>query len=97
MDRFRLEGLDADTDVALLEMDRSDANTVAEHCKALHNAGLTGDGDMKLAMSVPGWFIVDWCNKKGITIARFMREQSVQTRFLEDPELSMFRVWKGRI
>lgn len=95
--RFRLEELDARHDVALHEIDRADADTVAEYCKAAHNDGAHGSADMKHVMRVDGFFIVDWCNKRGLTFAQFMRDQSIQKAFMEDPELSMFRIWKGRV
>lgn len=97
MDRFRLETLDNGALAAINELDRADADIVAEHCKSLAGAGLTGSSDMKHAMSVPGWFIVDWCNKRGMTFAEFERDQKAQNAFLDDPDLAMFRVWKGKV
>lgn len=95
--RFRLEELDAAHDVALHEIDRADADLIADHCKALHNEGATGSQDMKLAMRVDGFFIMDWCNKHGVTWGQFMRDSALQRRFIDDPDLSMFRVWKGKL
>lgn len=95
--RFRLEELDANHDVALHEIDRADADTIAEYCKAAHNAGEHGSADMKHAMRVDGWFILDWCNRRGVTWGQFMRDKSLQNAFLDDPDLSVFRIWKGRI
>lgn len=95
--RFRLEEYDATRDVALHEIDRADADLLAEHCKALHNNGLHGSKDMKLAMKVDGFFIMDWCNKHGVTWKQFFNDPALQNRFIEDPDLSVFRVWKGRL
>lgn len=95
--RFRLEEHDDTHDVALHEIDKADADTIAEFCKSAHNAGATGSSEMKHVMRVDGWFIVDWCNKRGVTFAQFMRDESLQMAFMEDPSLSMFRIWKGRV
>lgn len=95
--RFRLEEHDAAHDVALHEIDKADADTIAKYCKAAHNAGQVGSSEFRHAMKVDGWFIVDWCNRKGVTFAQFMRDQSLVNAFLDDPDLSAFRIWKGRI
>jgi len=95
--RFRLEEYDSAHDVALHEIDRADADLIAEHCKAASNDGQIGSGDMKHAMRVDGWFILDWCNKKGVTWSQFFHDTKLQTLFLEDPNLSVFRIWKGAL
>lgn len=95
--RFRYEHIDADTDVAIHEIDKADAQLLADHCKALHNAGAGNGKNEKLAMRVDGFFILDWCNKRGVTWAEFFRDRRLQEQFIEDPDLSMFRVWKGKV
>lgn len=77
--------------------DKRDLDALAKHCADLRSVGAgNGKGD-KLCMSVDGWVINDWCVKKGITFAEFMRDQSLQTRFVEDPDNAAFRVWEGRL
>lgn len=78
-------------------IDKRVLDAQAEHCKALRSAGFGNGKDDKLAMSVDGWVINDWCVKKGITFAEFMRDQKLQTRFVEDPANAAFRVWEGRL
>ena len=48
-------------------------------------------------MSVDGWVINDWCVKQGIAFAEFMRDQKLQTRFVEDPANAAFRIWEGKL
>jgi len=88
---------DAVHDVHVYEVPTADLDAVAEHCKALHNAGHTGSSDMKLAASVPAFFIQKYINDNKITFAEFMRDQAHMRRFLDDPALAHFRIWKGRI
>lgn len=78
-------------------IDKRTLQAQAEHCKALRSAGVGNGKDEKLAMSVDGWVINDWCVKKGITFAEFMRDRKLQTRFIEDPDNAAFRVWEGRL
>ena len=53
--------------------------------------------DMKHVASVDQAVIIDWCNKRGITFQRFMNDQSLVNAFLDDPDNSAFRIWKGRV
>lgn len=94
---FFVEALDADRIVMGATADKRDVDAVADHCKALSNAGAGNGKDEKLAMSAPGWVVNDWCVRKGITFGEFMRDQRLQTRFIEDPANAHFRIWKGRI
>lgn len=69
----------------------------ADQCAALRAAGAGNGKDEKLAMSVDGWVINDWCVKKGIAWAEFMRNQRLQTQFIEDPDNAAFRIWTGKL
>ena len=51
----------------------------------------------KHVASVDQAVIIDWCNKRGITFQRFMNDQSLINSFLDDPDNSSFRIWKGRV
>lgn len=73
-----------------------DLDTLVTYCRERGETERAGS-DMKLAASVEGTVIMDWCNKRGITWQRFMNDQALQARFLDDPENACFRVWKGRI
>lgn len=71
---------------------------VADHAKALHNDGLhTALGGDKLVASVHPAVIHQWCTARGITMSQFMCDQKLSKQFLEDPDNSAFRVWKGAI
>jgi hypothetical protein len=98
MDRFDIVHADAHTVTTVNATDKADVDLVAAHCAALRSAGAVQnkDGD-KLAASVPGWVINDWCTRKGITFRQFMQDRVIQDRFLMDPDNAAFRVWQGRI
>lgn len=92
-----IEAIDNDTLLMATTADKRDVDAVAEHCAALRSVGAGNGKDDKLAMSAPGWVVNDWCVKKGISFAEFMRDQRLQTRFVEDPDNSAFRIWTGRL
>jgi hypothetical protein len=95
--RFRLDTLDANTDVAIHEADRADLDALADHCRALHNSGQGNGKDQKLVMRADAFTIQAWCDAKGITWQQFWRDPKTIDRFLMDPDNSAFRVWKGRL
>lgn len=94
---FIVEDIGGDELMLGATIDKRVLQAQAEHCKALRSAGFGNGKDDKLAMSVDGWVINDWCVKKGVTFAEFMRDQKLQTRFVEDPDNAAFRVWEGRV
>jgi hypothetical protein len=69
---------------------------LVDTCKALHNEGFHGTSDMRPLMSVPGVMIEAWCEKRGVTFAEFNRDAKLQSAFINDPDLSAFRIWKGK-
>lgn len=79
------------------EVSADAVNAVKEHCAALRSAGVTGSNEMRYAATVPGWVILDWCNRKGVEWGRFMRDEALQSLFLDDPDNSAFRIWQGKI
>jgi len=96
--RAYIEAVDAQHDAYIHAVDKSELDIIAEHCKALQSAGLTKthDGDWH-AMTVHGWTIQAWCDKRGVTFRQFMRDKSLQDRFIHDPDNAAFRVHGGRI
>lgn len=54
-------------------------------------------GDFKKAGIIPLVALEAWMRLKGVTFADFMRDRSICKRLLNDPDLSKFRVWKGRV
>jgi hypothetical protein len=96
--RAWIEDVDSQHEAIIHAVDKSQLDIIAEHCKSMHNDGhvQTGDGD-KLCMSADGFTIMAWCNTHGITWKEFFRDQAIQKRFIEDPDNSAFRIWKGRL
>lgn len=78
-------------------VDASEVQAIRDNCAALRGVGHVGSKDMKLAASVSGWIILDWCNKKGVSWGRFMRESDLRVLFLDDPDNADFRIWEGKI
>jgi hypothetical protein len=67
-----------------------------ERAQYLHKTKQYGDRELPLLMYVPGILIEAWCQKHGITFATFGRSPELKKRFINDPDLSLWRVWGGR-
>ena len=74
-----------------------DCTPYLERAKAMHNEGRHGTKDMKLAASVPMVLVEKYLNTNGILMSDFVRSPEHQKRFLGDPAISHFRIWKGAI
>lgn len=93
--RAWMQDVSAD-EVALVHgVSGADLDTVATYCREAGDAKQSSD--WKHAMRVDGTVIMDWCNKRGIEWSQFMRDSVLQTKFLDDPDNAVFRIWKGRI
>lgn len=88
---------DADKLITAVTADKRDVQALADYCAGQRAVGAGNGKDEKLAMSVDGWVINDWCVKRGVTFAEFMRDRKLQTRFVEDPDNAAFRIWEGRL
>lgn len=97
MGYFIAEHDDPDKLVMATTADKRDLDALAKHCADLRAVGAGNGKNDKLAMRADGWTINDWCVKRGITFAEFMRDKKLQTRFIEDPDNAGFRVWEGRL
>lgn len=96
--KFQLEQIDDLHMAAVHEARVDDLKAVADHCANLRGIGATGTKDMKLAATIPAFVVQKYINDNGITFAEFMREGSPHPeRMLNDPALSYFRVWEGRV
>ena len=84
-------------DGALVSGTTQDCTPYAERAKALHNSGYTGSSEMKLAASVPFVMVEAYLNRNNLQMSDFIRSSDHQKRFLNDPSLAHFRMWKGRI
>lgn len=74
-----------------------DCTPIAEHTTRLRNEGKTGTSEMKLAASLPMVLIERYCNDRGITFEDWMKNPEHARAMLNDPALSAFRVWEGRV
>lgn len=74
-----------------------DCTPIAEKTKAMHNEGLHGSSEMKLAASLPFVLVERYCNDNAITFSEFCNGQEHIKRMLNDPSLSHFRVWPGKV
>ena len=74
-----------------------DVEAVLDEAKARHNAGLHGSNEMRHAAQLPYIIIEAYCNDKGITFDEWMANSAHVNAMLNDPSLSHFRVWKGRV
>jgi hypothetical protein len=52
---------------------------------------------MRVLMKIPGVVIEAWCNQQRIAFDDFTRDEAIRRRFLNDPDLAAFRVYKGRV
>jgi len=75
-----------------------DVEPILDHAKELSNAGFhkTGMGD-KHAARIPAVIVEAYCNTKGITFHDFLANPEHVRSMLNDPALSGFRVWTGRV
>ena len=65
--------------------------------KHLHNTGQHGHPDLRLLAMVPGVVIEEWCQQQKVSFDDFTREREVRARFLNNPDNSAFRIWKGHV
>lgn len=84
-------------DGAMTVQRTQDCTPIAEHAKALHNAGLHGTSEMKHAASIPFVMVERYCNDNGITFSEWSSDKAHIRRMLNDPALAHFRIWPGRI
>ena len=74
-----------------------DCTPYADRAKAMHNEGFHGSADMKLAASVPTVLVEKYLNDNRILMSEFIGSPDHQRRFLNDPALAHFRVWRGKV
>ena len=67
---MRREMIDVDGGVRdLLYADMGKLHAIADHCKAMHNEGLTGSRDMPKLAEFPAELVEKYINDAGITFA----------------------------
>jgi len=74
-----------------------DVEPIVNHAAALRQSGEVGSRDMKLAATLPGVVVEQYLATNGITFREFCQDEIHAKRMLNDPALSAFRVWEGRL
>lgn len=74
-----------------------DCTPILERTQAMNREGHHGSSDMKLAASLPMVVVERYCNNNGITFEQFMQGREHIKRMLNDPDLSYFRIWPGKV
>jgi len=76
----------------------SDVSDAIARAQALQKEGFhqTGTGDKHVA-SIPIPLLTEWAQKRGKTFADVMQDDGLMKAFLEDPDNSFCRIWKGKL
>lgn len=72
-----------------------DCTPILEDAVRRHNEGMHGSADVKHAARIPNVIVEKYCNEQGITFAEFMGDPVHIKRVVQNPDNSMFRIWKG--
>lgn len=70
---------------------------IRDACVAMHNEGLHGSKDMRLAGSIPTAIVDHYCQVHQITLREFFNDGAHWRRLLYSPEFADFRVHPGRL
>lgn len=65
--------------------------------KQLQSAGEVGGSEMRHAAKLPKALIENYCQRHGITLHEWFVNPAHIKAMLNDPELSGFRIWQGRV
>ena len=74
-----------------------DCTPIIERSKRMHNEGFTGSSEMKYAGRIPDVIVEKYCIDNNLTFREFCCDEAHLKRVLNDPAMSAFRVWKGKI
>jgi hypothetical protein len=74
-----------------------DLAPIAEYAHNMQVAGLTGSKDMRHAAEIPMIVVENYMTRTGITFDEFCAEPKHGQALLNDPALSGFRIWEGRV
>lgn len=81
----------------ITERRSQDVSPILDHTTRLRNNGEVGSSEFRHAAKVPKAVIETYCTTRGITFQEFMNNEAHIRALLNDPDLSGFRIWKGRI
>lgn len=70
---------------------------IVDSAKALSNEGFHGRPDARVVARIPEVVIEHYLNTKGISMAEWCRNPEVRRKFLNDPDYSDLRIWKGTV
>ena len=84
-------------DGAMTVQRSQDCTPIAEEAKRMQRHGFHGSSDMKLAAKLPYVIVEKYCNDNKIEFSEFMQNKEHIRRVLNDPSLSAFRIWPGRV
>ena len=84
-------------DGALVASATQDCTPIADYAQARQREGHHGSSDMKLAASIPFVIIEKYLNDNNITMHEFACDPAHKRAVLNDPALSYFRIWPGRV
>lgn len=74
-----------------------DATPYLERAAQMRVDGGKKDKEMWHAAHYPAVVVEMYCNNNGITFSEFMQNKEHTKRMLQDPALSKFRVFEGRV
>ena len=81
----------------LVERRSQDVAPILDHVTRLRNTGEVGSSEMKHAAKIPKAVIENYIARTGISFHEFMVDEKHVRAMLNDPDLSGFRIWKGRV
>ena len=84
-------------DGALIASTTQDCTPIAEYAQARQREGRHGSSDMRLAATIPFVIVERYLNDNHLTMHEFACDPAHKRALLNDPALSYFRVWPGRV
>jgi hypothetical protein len=81
----------------IIERRSENVEPLLEHCAGLRGIGHTGSSDFRLAAKLPKSAVEAYLAHHGITLHEFNTNPAHIKAMLNDPALSKFRIWQGRV
>lgn len=82
---------------SIVERRSQDVAPILDHVSRLRNAGEVGSSEMRYAARFPKAAVEQYLQTYGIDLHEWMTNPVHVKRMLNDPDLTGFRIWKGRI
>ena len=74
-----------------------DVEPILKATHDLRTQGAVGSSEMRHAASLPMVLVEAYCNTNHIEFSEFMAHPKHVKAMLNDPALSKFRIWEGRV